>query len=101
MKPDFTFTNTRTYLAGAVDAFRFERYNYGMDCYLDAPHDMPSSLKQTVVAARRVARYVVAAIVCDLLGHRYEDSGSYAGPEGAADDFTCSRCGHGFHHTYF
>jgi hypothetical protein len=115
MKPDFSFTGVRQYLTtdagksdgghklapSIVDTFRFERYEYGMDCHLDAPHDMPSTWRQNVVATRRVFRGIVRAALCDLFGHHYEDSGSYATPDSGAEHFECSRCHHSFHHIYY
>ncbi len=38
---------------------------------------------------------------CKTEGHRYVDNGTYAGPEGAAEHFSCARCGHSFNHIYF
>lgn len=54
-----------------------------------------------IAAALDVARGIAQHLMCDLFGHHYEDIGSYANGEGAAEHFACSRCGHSFHHTYY
>ena len=54
-----------------------------------------------LAAACDTAALIVNAALCDVFGHKFEDVGSYAGPEGAAEHFCCSRCGTSFHHTYF
>lgn len=46
-------------------------------------------------------KWLFLSTLCKWRGHQYEDAGSYAGSESAADDFTCARCGHSFHYTYF
>ena len=46
-------------------------------------------------------RLRVAVRTCKAAGHKLVDAGSHAGPEGAADNFECRRCGWTFHHTYF
>lgn len=39
--------------------------------------------------------------ICARFGHKWEDNGSYAGPDTGSDDFICKRCGKEFHHIYY
>lgn len=54
-----------------------------------------------IAAALDVAWGIAQHLMCDLFGHHYEDLGSYANEESAAEHFACSRCGDSFHHTYY
>lgn len=38
---------------------------------------------------------------CKFAGHKWQDCGSYANGESAADSFYCVRCGKTIHHTYY
>jgi hypothetical protein len=45
--------------------------------------------------------HTVGTRKCKTEGHSYIDTGSYAGPEGAAEQLECRRCGWSFDHIYF
>lgn len=111
MKPDLRFTNLCFYLTVAsklsadggnkpapelVETFCCIKECNEMDSHFDGtPIAHPNWF-----ALKCLVRGMIAAATCDLLGHRWIDN-SYAGPDGAADDCHCERCGTGFHHTYF
>lgn len=125
MKPDLAFATLRAYLtmyaflddplahlAGPVPVslratWRSVKECNAADQEFGAPNDDRFHVPAWRVrfpgaaAALDVVRGIVASAACDLFGHHYEDTGCYAGPEGAAEHFTCSRCGAGFRHTYF
>lgn len=52
-------------------------------------------------AAIGTVRGFLASRKCRKEGHRWEDAGSYAGPDSGAEHFACARCGDSFHHTYY
>lgn len=115
---DWAFSNTRSYVKDIsigqfIEAARMNQYDLGWDIKLDlSPEDFDAWQRSAVLQAIFVTRCYwiairagiaefVGCVVCDLIGHELRDAGSYAGPDSAADHFTCSRCHKNFDHTYY
>ena len=70
--------------------------------FYDEGHELMLVAYYLVVEAWWQVKGWVGEKICWWTGdHRWQDVGSYAGPEGAAEHFYCVRCGAGHHHIYY